>query len=234
MTDDSGLSRRQFVRALSLTGGIGLLGGAGTRAYLADGERYPDNRLQGREMTMDLVGTELARPLDDVDPTRLADAQSTSSRLTSTGDSGPSSLSVGPLLKGEPRSAVLALGVESCDAVELWLRLRLGRPKSLPVLRVASHIRMRIGVAAGDTFDTKYEGFVDELLRSGPTLNAGGLLTRCSRDRECRPMFLGFEWTLPSRFDVERETSLEFTADVHATQCSRTAPVSNPWKPMNQ
>ncbi|MFB6069216.1 MAG: hypothetical protein ABEJ90_04735, partial [Halobacterium sp.] len=96
MSDDSGLSRRQFVQALVATGAFGLVSGAGTRAFVSDEDTFPDNEIQawtGVDVTA--VGRYVSGPLESVPQAETAWSASGGSFGTMSLSTGGNSAPVG-------------------------------------------------------------------------------------------------------------------------------------------
>lgn len=245
MSDESSPSRRRFVQALAAAGGLGLLTGAGTRAFMSDDDVFTNNRVQADQFSVNVSGTQMSGSLESVSPMETTsrsggDMQalgggqtptsttSDGSRLQSA-ESSPDVLSVGPLVPGQPSTLVVALGVETCDPADVWLRLQRENPSNIDVNTVASLVEVRVAVAAEAEFDNvRHSGLLLDLLKD--TFEPGTLISSgCERtSSSCRPLFLGIEWLLPADVSTKESITADFRLDVEAQQCSRTQS-QNPW-----
>ncbi|MFB6123115.1 MAG: hypothetical protein ABEJ78_06625 [Haloferacaceae archaeon] len=125
---------------------------------------------------------------------------------------------------------MLSLGVDTCDPVNVWLRMRPENPQNIDLAKVRYTIDMRVAIAPAAEFDdVQYAGKMGDLVQD--EFDTGALLSSACDGRAssvCRPLFLGLEWTMPTGRTADEDVTANYVLDVVAQQCNRTNS-RNPW-----
>lgn len=224
MSDDADgkrLTRRRILAGVAGATGVGLVGGAGTRAFLQDREVIPGSAL-GNPYQGNHLDLQLSCP--DGAATCTADADSVSFAFEGVDPPASGATTFCPGLSGEP--------------AWLWLRTM---PSTIDRL-LADELLVTLAYVDGDS-QTLVEDPDGNEIKDRPLndlLGAfadGGMLVGAARPDddafgETEERCLELSWSLPDRDPAYSEESIEFTLRFAAVQyrADANASTSNPWK----